>query len=80
MTKKYSDENDIDLLIIGSPDINKLTKEMNSVEKQIGKELKMAVLTKEDYEFRKKRREKFILDVLDREKIVLLGSPNKIGL
>lgn len=80
MTKKYSDENDIDVLIIGSPDINKLTKEMNGVEKQIGRELKMAVLTREDYEFRKKRREKFILDVLDREKIVLLGSPNKIGL
>ncbi len=80
MTKKYSDENDIDLLIIGNPDINKLTKEMNKVEKELDRELKMAVLTKEDYEYRKKRREKFILDVLDKDKIILLGSPNKIGL
>lgn len=80
MTKEYSDENDIDLLIIGNPDINKLTKEMNSVEKEIGRELRMAVLTKEDYEFRKKRREKFILDVLEKDKIILLGSPNKIGI
>ncbi len=80
MTKEYSDENDIDILIIGNPDINKLTKEMNSVEKELGRELKMAVLTKEDYEFRKKRREKFILDVLEKDKIILLGSPNKIGL
>ncbi len=79
MTKKYADENDVDLLIIGNPDINKLTKEMNSVEKELGRELRMAVLTKEDYEFRKKRREKLILDVLEKDKIVLLGSPNKMG-
>ncbi len=80
MTKKYIDENDIDILIIGGPDINKLTKEMNKVEKELDRELKMAVLTKEDYEYRKKRREKFILDVLEKDKIILLGSPNKIGL
>ncbi len=80
MTKKYSDENDIDILILGKPDINKLTKEMNSVEKELGRDLRMAVLTKEDFEFRKKRREKTILDVIEKDKIVLLGSPNKIGL
>ncbi len=80
MTNEYSDENDIDILIIGTPDINKLTKEMNKVEKELDRELRMAVLTKEDYEYRKKRREKFILDVLEKEKIILLGSPNKIGL
>lgn len=80
MAKKYSDENDIDILIIGKPDIAKLTKEMNSVEKDIGRELKMAVLSKEDYDYKKKRREQFVLNVLEKDKIVLLGSPNKIGL
>ena len=78
--KKYSCDSDLDLLIVGKPDINKLTKEMNSVEKEISRELKMAVLTKEDFEFRKKRREKLILDVIEKDKIVLLGSPNNIGL
>jgi len=80
MEKNYDNENDVDILIIGSPDINKLTKEMNGVEKELGRELRMAVLTKEDYEFRKKRREKMILDILEKDKIILLGSPNKIGL
>ncbi len=80
MTKKYTDDSDIDLLIIGKPDINSLTKEMNNVEKELKRELRMAVLTKEDFEFRKKRREKSILDVIEKDKIILLGSPNKIGL
>jgi len=80
MKKEYANDSDVDLLIIGKPDIAKLTKEMNSVEKELGRELKMAVLTKEDYEFRKKRREKLILDIIEKDKIVLLGSPNKIGL
>ncbi len=80
LSQKYEDENDVDILIIGKPDINKLNKEMDSVEKELGRELRMAVLTQEDYEFRKKRREKFILDIIERDKIVLLGSPNKIGL
>ncbi len=79
MVKKYSCDSDIDLLIIGKPDINKLTKEMNSVEKELGRELKMAVLTKEDFDYRKKRREKLILDIVEKDKIVLLGSPNNIG-
>ncbi len=79
MSKKYEDDSDVDLLIIGKPDINKLTKEMGVVEKEFGRDLKMAVLTQEDFEFRKKRREKFILEVIEKDKIVLLGSPNKIG-
>lgn len=78
ISKKYEGENDIDILIIGNPDVNKVTKEMNSVEKELGREFQMAILSKEDFEFRKKRREKFILDVLEKEKIILLGSPNKI--
>lgn len=78
--KKYESENDIDILIIGNPDVNKITKEMNEVEKELKREFRMAILSKEDYDFRKKRREKFILDVSEKEKIILLGSPNKIGL
>jgi predicted nucleotidyltransferase len=80
LTKNYIDDSDVDILIVGSPNISKLNKEMGTVEKEIKRELRMAVLTKEDLEFRKKRREKFILDIIEREKIVLLGSPHKIGL
>ncbi len=80
ISKEYEGENDIDILIIGNPDVNKVTKEMNSVEKELDREFRMAILSKEDFEYRKKRREKLILDVLEKEKIILLGSPSKMGL
>ena len=74
--KEYFNDSDVDILIIGSPSIGKLNQEMNKVEKEIGRELRMVVISKEDFEFKKKRREQFIVNILENENIELLGYEN----
>ncbi len=80
INKEYIDENDIDILIVGKPNIGKLNKEMQKVEKEIGKELRMAVLTTEDFDFKRKRRDKFLLDIFENDKIILIGDSSNIGI
>ena len=74
---EYKNENDIDVLIIGNPNLNKLNKEMGKVEKDIGRELRMAVLSPEDFDFQKKKREMFVRNILENEKIVLFDETGK---
>lgn len=80
LKKEYSNDQDIDILIIGKPDIRNLTKELHEVEEKLGRELKLAVISKDDFEFRKKKRDTFLLNIMDKDKILLIGSPNNIGL
>ncbi len=77
---EYKNENDIDILIIGKPNLNKLNKEMEKVEKDIGKELRMAVLSPEDFEFQKKQREAFVRNILENENVVLFDKARKYDL
>lgn len=72
--KEYQSNEDIDMLLIGRPDMNKLAKEITKLEKELGRELRMAVLSPEDFDFKKKRRDKFLIDIMEGDKIVLIGD------
>jgi DNA-binding transcriptional regulator YhcF (GntR family) len=74
IAKEYVGENDVDILIIGKPNLSKIGKEMNKVEKEIGRILRMAVMSLEDFEFKRKRRDPYLVDILENEKIVLFGG------
>ncbi len=75
ITKEYASENDVDILIIGKPNLNKIGKEMNKVEKELDRVLRMAVMSPEDFEFKRKRREPYLIDILENERVVLFGGP-----
>ncbi len=78
--KRYTNDSDIDILLVGKVDVGRLDKEIKKMEKEIGRELKIAVLTPEEFEFQKKRREKFLLDIMKNDHMVLIGELNKVGL
>lgn len=78
INNKYESLEDIDMLLIGRPDMNKLSKEITKLEKEIGRELRMSVLSPEDFDFKKKRRDKFLIDIMEGDKIVLIGDFNSI--
>lgn len=72
--RKATAQGDVDILMIGEvvlPEIDALVKEE---EKLIGREINYAVFSLEEFEFRKQRRDPFVMDVLYGTRVMVLGD------
>lgn len=67
-------EGAVDLLIVGDVLIPELGKVIRNEETRIGKEINYTVMTKQEFEFRKKRRDPFLLGILTDLRIMLIGD------
>ena len=67
---------DIDLLIIGEVDEDKLIEEIGKLERKLQREINYAIYEKEDFNKKKKEGNSFILDILKEKKILLIGDEN----
>ncbi len=74
MKNTYDSDLDVDLLFIGELNVNKLNAEMKRLEKELGKELRYSVLTMKDFDFAKKKREPFLLNIIQKDYVILYGS------
>lgn len=71
-TKLNPDE--ITLLIVGTVVLPELTLLIRAEEKRLATEINYTVMSEEEFDFRKKRRDPFILSVLSGSRIMLIGD------
>lgn len=64
----------VDLLLVGEISMPELTKIIHEEEIKAGREINYTVMTKEEFEFRKKRRDPFLLGILLDSRIMLIGD------
>ena len=67
---------DIDLLIIGEVDEDKLIEEIGKLERKLQREINYTIYGKKDFNKKKKEGNSFILDILKEKKIFLIGDEN----
>lgn len=67
----------VDLLVIGDVVLPELTVLIKEEEKRIGREINYAVFSDEEFEFRKTRRDPFIMDVLYDSRALVIGSEDE---
>jgi predicted nucleotidyltransferase len=67
---------DIDLLIIGNPNEDKLLREIESAEKWLGREINYNIYPLKEFKARVERGDNFIINILKRPKIILKGKIN----
>ncbi len=77
ITNRLPGQDGIDMLIVGDDSTKKLTRWAEIIEKKQGKPLNYAILTKEDFAYRKSVRDRFILDIFEME-ISEIVDPEKI--
>jgi len=65
---------DVDVLFIGNPDIPTLTAKMSEIEKEESKQVRYTIISDEDFAFRKKNRDSFLLNIINSDKILLVGK------
>jgi len=70
------ENSDIDFLIIGKVDEDKLIEEIGILERKLQREVNYAIYEKEDFNKKKKEDNSFILNILKEKKIFLIGDEN----
>jgi DNA-binding transcriptional ArsR family regulator len=69
---------DIDVLLVGNLSMKGVSATMKAAEEKLGREIRYTVMTQEEFEYRKKKRDTFILNILHKHKVMLVGNENKL--
>jgi len=64
----------VDLLVIGEINLPGLSSIIREQEAKLGREINYSVMTKEEFDFRRKRRDPFLMGILSDSKIMLIGE------
>lgn len=75
---KESSASDLDLLIVGNPEEDKLMQRIESLEKRLQREINYNIYTRREFKNRVKKKDSFIKNILERPKIILKGSVDEI--
>lgn len=75
---KESYLSDIDLVIIGKPDEDRVIRELDRLERVLKREINYKLYTSSGFKKETKEREPFILEILKDKKIMLIGDESKL--
>lgn len=74
---RHSDAHEVDLLLVGKVNLEKLSQLVKDEEQKLGREINYAVLTEEEFEFRKKRKDPFVINLLLSPPLLVYGDETK---
>lgn len=77
-TGKESESSDVDIMVIGKPDLTELNEVISNLEEKLNREINYMCFDQEEFKERRKAGDAFIEDVLSGEKIMLKGSDRAI--
>lgn len=67
-------QDEVDVLVIGEVVLAELEALIEQEEKRLDREIRVAVFEKKEFDFRKTRRDPFIMDVLYGSRVMIIGS------
>ena len=68
---------EVDLLVVGACDLRELGAMVDRYQERLGYEINYTVMGEEEFEFRKKRRDPFVLQILTAGRIILIGEEDR---
>lgn len=69
-----SEESDVDVFIIGNPDLGELDELLNELEDKLDREINYVCIDRKECEKKRKEKNSFIMEVFEGKKIILKGS------
>jgi DNA-binding transcriptional ArsR family regulator len=72
--KERKKDDDVDMLVIGEVVLPELATIIRAEESKRGKEINYTVMSREEFEFRKKRRDPFLQSILLGSRIMIIGD------
>jgi predicted nucleotidyltransferase len=77
-TRREKAASDIDLMIIGEPNTSRLNEKIIELEKGLKREINQTIYSLKEYKAKKKAKSGFILDLLKKQKTMLIGKENDL--
>lgn len=77
-SKKEKSTSDIDLMIIGDPEISKLNERISNLEKRLRREINPTIYSSGEYKSKKKSGGGFISEIRKNQKIMLIGKEDDL--
>lgn len=75
--KPYS-QNEIDLFVVGTIVLPELSSIIKEEEARRNREINFTPMTDEEFKFRKSRRDPFVLNILSRPRVMLIGDEEEL--
>ena len=72
--KDRKKDDGVDILIVGDVVLPELANLVRIEESKRGKEINYTVMSREEFDFRKKRRDPFLLGILSKSRVMVLGD------
>jgi hypothetical protein len=72
--KERKREDDVDILVVGEINLSELASLVRMEESKRGTEINYTVMTRDELEFRKKRRDPFLLGILAGSRVMIVGD------
>jgi DNA-binding MarR family transcriptional regulator len=72
------DKDEVDLLVVGEVVLPELAALVKAEEARRKKEINYTVMSQEEFDFRKRRRDPFILSILIGSRVVLIGNEEEL--
>ena len=72
--KESKADDGVDILIVGEVVLPELASVIRTEESKRGKEINYTVMSREEFDFRKKRRDPFFLGILSGSRVMIIGD------
>lgn len=76
--KEPSKEEEVDVLVVGDINLSELATLIRVEESKRGREINYTVMSREELEFRKKRRDPFLLGILSSSRVMIWGDEESL--
>lgn len=76
--KRPHQDTDVDLLLIGDIVMTQIAALIDTHEKENGRQVNYSVMTADEFDFRKKRRDPFLTQILMGSRIMLIGDEEEL--
>jgi DNA-binding transcriptional ArsR family regulator len=74
ITGKYENNTDVDFLFIGNMRVKDLSTAISQMEKEMERQIRFSAIKKEDFDFARKKKEPFLMNILEKDKIIMFGQ------
>jgi len=76
--KERKQDDGVDILIVGEVNLPELANLIRIEESKRGKEINYTVMSREEFDYRKKRRDPFLLGILSGSRVMILGDEENL--
>lgn len=69
---------EVDLLVVGSVVLPQLAQLVKEAEEEVGREVNYTVMTEDEFTFRKRRRDPFVIGIIENPHVMLIGDEEEM--